>query len=90
VFGCFYDNELVSAASGYRMVGFMNLAVLTHTRFRKLGLGKVVVGALCKGAVVHNIIAQYRCNTHNTGSLGVARSLNFRHYFSSESIVITH
>jgi GNAT acetyltransferase len=89
-FGCFHDNELVSAASGYRMAGFMNIAVLTHTKFRKLGLGKVVVGALCKWAVVHNIIAQYRCNTHNTGSLGVARSLNFRHYFSSESIVITH
>jgi hypothetical protein len=90
VFGCFHDNELVSAASGYRMAGFMNIAVLTHTKFRKFGLGKVVVGALCKWAVVHNIIAQYRCNTHNTGSLGVARSLNFRHYFSSESIVITH
>jgi len=90
MFGCFHDNELVSAASGYRMAGFMNIAALTHTRFRKLGLAKVVVGALCKWAVVHNIIAQYRCNTHNTGSLGVARSLNFRHYFSSESIVITH
>jgi hypothetical protein len=90
VFGCFHANELVSAASGYRMAGFMNIAVLTHTKFRKLGLGKVVVGTLCKWAVVHNIIAQYRCNAQNTGSRGVARSLNFRQYFSSESIVITH
>jgi len=90
VFGCFHDNELVSAASGYRMAGFINIAVLTHAKFRKLGLAKVVVGALCKWAVAHNLIAQYRCNTHNTGSRGVARSLNFRHYFSSESIVITH
>jgi hypothetical protein len=90
VFGCFHESELVSAASGYRMAGFINIAVLTHARFRKLGLGKVVVGALCKWAVAHNIIAQYRCNTHNTGSRGVARSLNFRHYFISESIVITH
>jgi hypothetical protein len=90
VFGCFHESELVSAASGYRMAGFINIAVLTHARFRKLGLGKVVVGALCKWAVAHNIIAQYRCNTHNTGSRGLARSLNFRHYFISESIVITH
>ena len=90
MFGCFHDNELVSAASGYRMAGFINIAVLTHTKFRKLGLGKVVVGALCKWAVVHNIIAQYRCDIHNPGSLGIARSLNFRHYFSSESMRLTH
>lgn len=88
-FGCFQDNELVSAASGYRMAGFMNIAVLTHSNFRKLGLGRLVVGTLCKWAVAHNIIAQYRCNIHNTGSLGVARSLNFRPYFRSENLVIS-
>jgi hypothetical protein len=87
-FGCFHDNELVSAASGYRMAGFMDIGVLTHTKFRKLGLGKVVVGALCTWAIAHNIIAQYRCNTHNTGSLGVAGALNFQRYFSSESIIL--
>ena len=88
VFGCFHDSELVSVASGYRMAGFMDIGVLTHTNFRKLGLGKVVVGAICTWAIAHNIIAQYRSNIHNTGSLGVARSLNFRHYFGSESIVV--
>lgn len=90
VFGCFHDNELISAASGYRMTGFLDIGVLTHTKFRKLGLGKVVVSALCNWAIAHNIIAQYRCDIHNTGSLGVARSLKFRHYFSSESMVLAH
>lgn len=89
VFGCFHDNELVSAASGYRMTGFMDIGVLTHPKFRKSGLGKVVVGALCNWAIAHKVIAQYRCDIQNTGSLGVARSLNFRHYFSSESIILT-
>ncbi len=86
VFGCFYDNELVAAASGYHFAGFMDIGVLTHTKFRKLGLGKAVVGAVCEWAISQNIIAQYRCNTHNMGSLGVARSLKFQHYFDSESI----
>jgi hypothetical protein len=89
VFGCFRDNELVSAASGYRMAGFMDIGVLTHTNFRKLGLGKVVVGALCTWAISQNIISQYRCNIHNRGSLGVAKSLNFHHYFGSESLVVS-
>ena len=90
VFGCFHKNELVSAASGYRMAGFLDIGVLTHTKFRKLGLGKVVVGALCTWAIAHDIIAQYRYDIHNTGSLGVAKALRFRHYFNSESVVLAH
>ena len=90
VFGCFHENELVSAASGYRMAGFLDIGVLTHTKFRNLGLGKVVVEALCTWAIAHDIIAQYRCDIHNAGSFGVARALKFRHYFNSESIVLTH
>lgn len=89
VFGCFHEHELVSASSGYRMAGFMDIGVLTHPKFRNLGLGRVVVGALCTWAIAHNIIAQYRCDVQNTGSLNLARSLKFRHYFRSESIVLT-
>jgi len=88
VFGCFNDHELVSAASGYRMTGFLDIGILTHSRFRKSGLGKMVVGALCSWAIAHKVPAQYRCNILNSGSLGVARSLNFRHYFGSESIIL--
>jgi len=89
VFGGFQNDELVSAASGYRMAGFMDIGVLTHPKFRKLGLGKVVVGALCTCAIGHNLIAQYRYDSQNAGSRAIATSLNFRHYFSSESIVLT-
>ncbi len=88
VFGCFNDKELVSAASGYRMAGFMDIGVLTHTKFRKSGLGKVAVGSLCAWVISHNVIAQYRCNNNNMGSLGIARSLNFQRYYSSESITL--
>ena len=68
----------------------MDIGVLTHTKFRKLGLGKVVVGALSAWAIAHDIIAQYRCDIHNTGSLGIARALKFRHYFNSESVILAH
>lgn len=88
IFGCFSGNQLVAAASGYRRTGFMDIGVLTHTGFRKRGLGKAVVGALCEWSSTQNIVAQYRCNTHNLGSHQLARSLNFQHYFKSESITL--
>jgi len=87
-FGCFSGDELAAAASGYRMTGFMDIGVLTHKRYRKLGLGKAVVGALCAWSIAHEVIAQYRCDAHNSGSLGVARTLKFQLFFRSETIVL--
>jgi GNAT superfamily N-acetyltransferase len=84
VYGCVRGGELVSAASGYRMAGFLDIGVLTHPGFRRQGLGKAVVGALCQWAVDRDVIAQYRCLAGNIGSLGTARSLNFRHYYGFE------
>ncbi len=85
-FGCLADNRLVAAASGYLRAGFMDIGVLTHPEFRRQGLGKGVVGAVCAWSTSQGIIAQYRCNAHNAGSHGVAKALNFRRYFTSESI----
>lgn len=87
-FGCFRDDELVAAASGYRLSGFLDIGVLVHARFRKLGLAKVVVSALCRWSIANDIIAQYRCDAQNSASHGVAKALNFQHYFSSESILL--
>ena len=85
-FGCFLDEQLVAAASGYERTGFLDIGVLTHPEFRKKRLGKAVVGALCNWSIQHDIIAQYRHNILNTGSQNVAKSLNFQMYFKSEGI----
>jgi GNAT superfamily N-acetyltransferase len=85
-FGCFLDEQLVAGASGYERTGFLDIGVLTHPEFRKKGLGKAVVGALCNWANQHNIIAQYRHNVINTNSQNVAKSLNFQMFFKSEGI----
>lgn len=86
VFGCFHGEQLVAASSGYERTGFLDIGVLTHPGFRKKGLGKTVVGALCDWANQNNIIAQYRHNITNSSSQNVAASLNFRSYFKSEGI----
>jgi len=85
-FGCFLDEQLVAASSGYERTGFLDIGVLTHPGFRKKGLGKSVVGSLCLWATRQNMIAQYRHNILNTGSQNVAKSLKFRMFFRSEAI----
>ena len=85
-FGCFLDEQLVAAASGYERTGFLDIGVLTHPEFRKKGLGKSAVGALCDWANQNGMIAQYRHDVLNTSSQNVARSLNFQMYFKSEGI----
>lgn len=85
-FGGFVGEQLVAAASGYERTGFMDIGVLTHPGFRRQGLGKAVVGALCAWAAPQNYIAQYRCDAQNTSSASVAQALNFRLYFHQESV----
>lgn len=65
---------------------FLDIGVLTHPEFRKKGLGRAVVGAVCDWSIQHDIIAQYRHNILNTGSQNVAKSLHFQTYFKSEGI----
>ena len=84
VFGCFHNGQLVSAASGYERTGFLDIGVLTHPGFRKKGLGKAVVGALCNWSIENGMIAQYRHDSTNISSQKVAASLNFRLYFKTE------
>lgn len=85
-FGCFDGDALVSAASGYRRTGFMDIGVLTHPGHRGRGLGQAVVGALCAWSISHNVINQYRCNADNLGSRAIALGLGFRQFYTSESI----
>lgn len=85
-FGCFAGDQLVAASSGYRRTGFMDIGVLTHPQFRRKGLGKAVVGAVCEWSAKQGVIAQYRCNATNHASHSVAQALNFRLYFKSESV----
>ncbi len=85
-FGCFAGGQLVAAASGYRRTGFMDIGVLAQPGFRRQGLGKATVGALCAWSGQQGLIAQYRCNATNVSSRSVAQALNFRLFFRSEGL----
>ena len=78
-FGCFDGDRLVAVATGFRLTGFMDIGVLADPAYRRRGLSKAVVSALCAWCIDRPImpIAQYRCLTTNTGSDAIARSLGF-------------
>jgi GNAT superfamily N-acetyltransferase len=86
-FGCFHEGQLVAASSGYERTGFLDIGVLTHPDFRKKGLGKATVGALCDWAIKKHIILQYRHDVLNVNSQYVAQSLNFKQYFKTEAFI---
>jgi GNAT superfamily N-acetyltransferase len=87
-FGCFAGDQLLAAASGYRRTGFMDIGVLAHPAYRRRGLGRAAVGALCAWCSDQDVIAQYRCDAENTPSRALAESLNFKFYFRQESIYL--
>jgi len=88
-FGCFSGTRLVSIATGFRLTGFMDIGVLTHPDYRRRGLGKACVSALCRWCVDNDIIAQYRCRAKNTGSRSIAEGLNFDLFFAQQSVHFT-
>jgi predicted GNAT family acetyltransferase len=87
-FGCFQGPDLVTVATGFRLTGFMDIGVLTHPEFRRLGLGKAAVTALCLWCIDHDVIAQYRCRVDNVGSYSISKSLGFGLTFSQQSITL--
>jgi GNAT superfamily N-acetyltransferase len=84
-FGCFREGALAAGASGFRMAGFIDIGVLTHPDFRRRGLGKTAVAALCQWAIDRDELLLYRCRPDNKGSHRLAESLGFRRHFRQES-----
>jgi RimJ/RimL family protein N-acetyltransferase len=82
--GCFLDDLLVCAGSGYRRNGFMDFGVLTDPAFRGQRLARRVVEALSDATACLGVLAQYRCDRVNTASRRVAEGVGFRLYFTTD------
>ncbi len=85
-FGCFDGPRLAAIATGFRLTGFMDIGVLTGPAYRRQGLGRAVVSALCARCIAHPIIAQYRCLVANAGSYAISQALGFGLTFTQQSI----
>lgn len=81
VLGCFFGNKLVAVASMVNFGDAKDIGVLTHPKFRRKGLGRLLISELCKKALRKNELLLYRCHDGNLGSISVARSLGFTKFF---------
>ena len=83
---CLDGSRMVSAGSGYRRNGFMDIGVITHPAYRGRHLAPAVVAAISQDAAALDVIAQYRCDATNTASRRVAELCGFTKFFQTESI----
>jgi GNAT superfamily N-acetyltransferase len=86
--GCFVDDLLVCAGSGYRRNGCMDFGVLTDPAFRGQRLARRVVEALSDASASLGVLAQYRCDRLNTASRRVAEGAGFTLYFTTELVQV--
>lgn len=84
VYGAFDSDKMVACASLFDWRGFADPGVLVHPDYRRKGLGKAVVSPICQWVLDHGRVMNYRCDSMNLGSAGIAKSLGFTHYFSIE------
>lgn len=81
IFGVLDNERIVAAASTYEMWDMIDIGVLTHPDYRKQGLGKAVVSAVCQHYLQRtddDRIVLYRHATINQGSNGIAHGLNYQ------------
>ncbi|MGB3478446.1 MAG: GNAT family N-acetyltransferase [bacterium] len=90
-FACFHKGKVVAVAT-YSFWGdiLADIAVLTHPAFRKRGLGKAVLSALCRWGIRNNRIKQYCCSSNNTASINLATSLKFEKLIELEKLISKH
>ena len=90
-FVCFYKGK-TGAVATYSFWGELlaDIAVLTHPAYRKRGLGKAVLSALCRWGLQNNRISQYCCSKSNFASINLATSLKFEKLIKLERLILKH
>ena len=83
-YGAFDGDKMVACASLFDWRGFGDPGVLVHPAYRQRGLGKAVVSPICKFVLDQGRVMDYRCDSRNTGSAGIAKNLGFTRYFEIE------
>jgi RimJ/RimL family protein N-acetyltransferase len=89
VFGAFREERLVCAASMYPWgdSDLGDLGVIALPDYRRQGLSRSVVRAVCRHAYGHGLEPQYRCQLNNTASRALAASAGLTWYGNWETVL---
>lgn len=85
--GIFDGSRLTAVASSYIFRGFVDVGVLTHAKYRGLGLGTAVVSAVVSKILDRHNHALYRAADTNEGSIKIARRLGFRPHVQVTALI---
>jgi len=85
-FACLDGTRAVSAGSGYRRNGFMDMGVITHPGYRGRRLAPAVLAALSEASQERGWIPQYRCDQTNGASRRVAETTGYTLFFTTETV----
>lgn len=88
VYGCFEGDRLLSAGSGYRRNGFLDIGVITDPACRGRRLAPATVAAICLESERKALIAQYRCDVRDHASRRVAEHPGLTRLFTTETIEV--
>ncbi len=89
ILGCFFGKKLVAVSSIVDFGDAKDIGVLTHPKFRRKGLGTLLISELCKKAIKRDELLLYRCHDGNLGSIKVAQSLGFTKYFEEMTFSVS-
>ena len=78
--GCFYEDKLCAAAGFSDWGLYADFGVISHPKFRRLGLAKAVVSAACQNAIEIGKIPIYRCHITLFSSINTASAVGFKKY----------
>ena len=86
-----FDGEVMAAYASHRYWDdvLADIGVLVRADYRRRGLGKAVVSALCEWCFTHDVVPMYRVFSYNSGSLRIPQALGFGDVISIESFSIT-
>ena len=85
-YGVLDGEKIIAVASTYEYYGFIDIGILTDSGYRKQGLGKAAVSALCEHFMASNDVLLYRHEDGNYGSRGIARGLNFWQFIKADFV----
>lgn len=78
IFGCYMDDKLVSVSSNLNWGEHLaDIGILTDSEYRKRGIGRGTVNALCGYNIEQGKINQYRCDAENKGSYFTGKAIGF-------------
>jgi GNAT superfamily N-acetyltransferase len=79
IFGIWKEDNLIGVANSIDWDGIVSdIGMIIHPGYRNIGLGKLLLSALCEWGIKENIILQFRCANNQEKIGNLIRKIGFK------------